>query len=193
MAEWKFRRRQDGCDLCARAFDEGQRYVSALRVEDEAIAREDVCVPCWRGRDEARRAAAAGDEQAELFFWFTRHRAEKRRTLQLDLASLEALFLRLEGRTETAARELRFVLCLLLMRKRRLKLERVVRGDDGEAMLVRRPRRKDLSKVWVFDFTPERLSELKGELQEVFEGADEEPAGGDEEGDETENALAASS
>lgn len=195
MAEWKFRRRQDGCDLCQRAFDEGQRYVSALRVEDESIARQDVCIGCWRDRDEARRASESGADAAELFFWFTRHRAEKRRTLQLDLGSLEALFLKLEDRTETAARELRFVLCLLLMRKRRLKLERVVRDEDGEAMLVRRPRRKETSRVYVFDFTPERLAELKGELQEVFEGADEgdRTEQEDEEGDASPHDLVASS
>ena len=165
MADWRFGRRQDICGACETAFEEGQRYVSALTISEDEIAREDACTSCWRER-------AAGDDPDELFFWYTRHRADKKKTLQLDLASLEHLFQKLEKRTEEAARELRFVLCLLLMRKRKLKLERVVRGDDGEAMLVRRPRRKDTSKVYVFDFTSERLDELKHELREVFDGAE---------------------
>lgn len=172
MAEWKIRRRADACSLCGAAFQEGERYVSALLLDEDEIAREDACSACWAGR--------RGNVDDELFFWFTRHRPERRRTLQLDLASLEALFETLGRREETAARELRFVLCLLLMRKRRLKLEKVVRDADGEAMLVRKPRRKDTQRVYVFDFTPERLAELKGELQEVFEGAD----GARDEGDE---------
>jgi hypothetical protein len=163
MAEWRFRRRQEQCGICGRVFEEGERYVSALTITEEEIVREDACSRCWAGR--------AGVLDDELFYWFTRHRADRRRGLQLDLASLEALFEKLARREETAARELRFVLCLLLMRKRRLKLERVVRGADGEAMLVRKPRRKDTTRVYVFDFTPERLAELKGELQEVFESA----------------------
>ena len=114
--------------------------------------------------------------ESELFFWFTRHRADKKRTLNLDLAALAALFVSLGKRKETAARELRFVLGLLLMRKRRLKLEKVVRSSDGEAMLVRKPRHKDTVRVHVFDFTPERLAELKGELRDVFEGADPDAA-----------------
>jgi hypothetical protein len=67
---------------------------------------------------------------------------------------------------------MRYVLCLILMRKRRLKLARVERGAEGEAMLVRRPRREESLRVFVFDFSPERLEELRHELLQVFEGAD---------------------
>jgi hypothetical protein len=58
------------------------------------------------------------------------------------------------------------------MRKRRLKLQRVERGPDGEAMVVRRPRRDEGWRVFVFDFSPERLEQLHQELLQVFEGAD---------------------
>jgi hypothetical protein len=58
------------------------------------------------------------------------------------------------------------------MRKRRLKLERVSRGEDGEALVVRQPRRQETWKVYVFDFSPERLASLQGELLQVFDGAD---------------------
>ncbi len=58
------------------------------------------------------------------------------------------------------------------MRKRRLKLQRVERGPEGEALVVRRPRREEGWRVYVFDFGPERLEELRGELLRVFEGAD---------------------
>ena len=102
--------------------------------------------------------------------------------MQLDLASLEELFVRLEGREESAVRELRYVLCLLLMRKRRLKLERLVRDAEGECFLVKRPRHDPRYRVFVFDFAPERVAELRAELQDIFEGAESEiaaPAGGD--------------
>ena len=42
-------------------------------------------------------------------------RGEARKTVQLDLDSLDRLFLQLEGRPEREVRELRYVLCLLLM------------------------------------------------------------------------------
>lgn len=164
MSEWKFPRRQGWCSACELAFVEGERYVSVLSIRGDNLLREDACSACWSKRE-------AHDD---LFFWFTSQRSNRKR-LHLDLATLEQLFVQLEGRAERKVREMRYVLCLLLMRKRRLKLDRVERGGDpneGESMIVHRPRRKEALRVFVFDFTPERTDELRTELLEVFDGAD---------------------
>ena len=42
-------------------------------------------------------------------------------------------------------------------------------------MLVRRPRREESFTVRAFDFSPERIDELRARLREVFEGAESEP------------------
>ena len=162
MAEWKITTRTPACSGCGRTFPEGERHVSALSLQGEELRRVDSCEACFRpepGRED-------------LFFWFTRTRAGRRRGLDFDLPTLEQLFLRLEGRSEKRIRELRYVLCLILMRKRRLKLQSVERGEEGEALVVRRPRRDEGWRVFVFDFSTERLEELRGELLRVFEGAD---------------------
>jgi hypothetical protein len=173
MSEWKFTRRAVQCTTCAIAFQGGERHVSALVFAGEDLRREDHCTTCFARRESS----------ADLFFWYTRHVVGKR-ALELDLATLEALFLRLEGRAEARIRELRYVLCLLLMRKRRLRLDRVVRGEsDGEAMILHRPRRKEALKVHVFDFSPDRLEVLKSDLLGLLEGAEpegEEQGGTDE-------------
>jgi hypothetical protein len=175
MAEWTFRRRQGWCAACERRFEEGERHASTLAIRGEQILREDVCAACFRADSPGSRP-----RESDVFWWMTRQRADKKRTLALDLEALERLFERLEPEGASAARELRFVLCLLLMRKRRLKLERVVRGgkDEGEAMLVRKPRRRETTRVQVFDFAPERLEELRRELEEAFEEVEPEPEGG---------------
>ena len=98
----------------------------------------------------------------------------KKRSLQLDMDSLERLFLELEGRPESRLRELRYVICLLLMRKRRVKVLKVERGSEGESFLVRRPRRDESLRVFVFDFDAERMEELRHDLQAIFDGAEEE-------------------
>lgn len=162
MADWKLSSRTSDCSTCGRTFADGERHVSSLSIRGEDLARQDACEPCFRpepGRED-------------LFFWFTRSRQDRRRSLAFDLPSLEQLFLRLEGREERRIRELRYVLCLILMRKRRLKLQRVERSEEGEAMLVRRPRRDEAWRVFVFDFGIERLESLRQELLNVFEGAD---------------------
>ena len=168
MSEWKIRRRQPACAACEREFEDGEQHASLLSIVDAELARADLCAACWRGRGES--------DGLDLFWWFTRHRAGRRRTLALDRATIERLILEHEGRDGEQLAELRFVLCLLLMRKKRLRLERVQRARTGEALVVRRPRRREELVVRVFDFTPERLDELRAKLQEVLEGAGEENA-----------------
>ncbi len=159
MTDWKFTKRGAQCTQCARPFGEGEPHVSSLAVEGESVARVDACLACWK-----RRAGAD-----DLFWWRTRHTENKPRGLALNLEALEGLFFALGSREQTSLRELRYVLCLILMRKRRLKIERVGRSARGEVLVVSRPRREDLHEVDVFDFTPEKIDELRGRLQEVFD------------------------
>ena len=160
MNDWSFRRRQGVCSGCEHAFADGERHTSTLTVREDEILREDLCRACWEERDP----------EHELFWWRTRHVEGKKKGLALDVEALMGLFLQLEGREEPNLRELRYVLCLLLMRKRRLKIERILRNRGGEAMLVRRPRHEEELEVFVFDFTPERIEQLSSRLRRVFEG-----------------------
>lgn len=164
MNDWKIERRHPQCASCARAFDEGARHFSALYLRGETLAREDRCVACW----------ASSSASECLFWWRTRHSADKRRGVQLNLEALEQLFLHLEGKSERKLRELRYVLCLILLRKRRLKVRQIVRDAEGESFVVQRPRQAEALSVFVFDFTPERVDELRAELQRIFDGAEPE-------------------
>ncbi len=164
MDEWKLQRRTSACRACDRPFEEGARHASVLAVVGEELAREDLCEACWDAR------APAADR--ELFWWFPRHAAERKKTVSLDLEMLERLFLALEPRPERAVRELRYLICLLLLRKRRLKVERIERGGEGESFLVKRPRREERHRVYAFDFDAARMAELRIRLQAVFDGAE---------------------
>jgi len=176
MSEWKFARRRDRCNVCELVFEEGTRHVSTLSLESEALAREDLCTACWE----------AQGRPGETFFWYTRI-SRDRRGFRLDLPMLEQLFHRLEGRAEAGMIELRYVLCLLLMRKKRLKLVRITR-DPAEMMLVRRPRRDEGLQVLVRDLPAERIEELRGELAEIFEGSEGTPPSAGERLDDAEGA-----
>jgi hypothetical protein len=162
MAEWKIRRRHGECTRCESAFAQGARHSSVLRLDEEQdLLREDLCDACWK----------TAESEDFLFWWFTRFEVDRKQTLQLDLASLERLFMELEGREEEKLRELRYLLCLLLMRKRKLKLQKVLRNEKNEELVLRRPRREEELTVRVYDFTPDRIEELRSRLQEVLEGA----------------------
>ncbi len=186
MANWHIGRRVAACSLCEKEFQNGAALYSLLRVSEAGLERADLCLECHS--DEA----LAGS----LFWWRTRHQVEEQRGLKLDFEAIEALFVALdpyanpdaegeEGEPKVAEQggdpgaqrllELRYLLCLILLRKRRLKVTKVARsykGVEGEFFLVKRPRRDEQLAVAVFDFDGDKIALLQKDLQRIFEGAD---------------------
>ena len=159
MSDWKIRRLRGECAKCERPFEtDGERILTQVRLDGDDLIREDHHPECWEEPVDA------------IFWWATRFAVKAKSTLALDFELIEKLFFQLEDRSEEKIRELRYLLCLMLMRKRRLKLVKVQRGKEGEAMLVRQPRRKQEWRVFVFDFEPERIEVLRGELSSLLDG-----------------------
>lgn len=167
MSDWKIGRRAGLCLACSRGFAELEQHFSLLCLRDGLLAREDRCAACFGAHTLAPLDV----------YWRTRYRPNAGGP-RLDLESLEALFLSLEGRDEDRLAELRYLICLLLMRKRRLKLRRVLQpaaGESGqEALLVARPRRPQEYTVRVFELSAERQEALRSELKRIFEGVEVE-------------------
>lgn len=185
---WKITRRQGVCSECEGPFADGEAHFSRIRIVGDELLRDDLHTGCFdapEGQGSGEGSNEKSDEDSEpspekapragdrpLFWWRTHHRVDApKKGLRLDLESLEALFLSLEGREERGVRELRYVLCLLLMRKRRLKVLKVNRSAEGESFTVKRPRRDEKLCVWVYDFEPERMDELRAELIAIFDGS----------------------
>lgn len=184
MSRWKVERRSGRCGSCERAFNDGELHLSVLELTPEGLQRRDACRACWH--EEAPAAAAAADEVPargqdrpgggilERFWWSTRHQVEAEKAVKMDMEVLEQLFDALAGRGEERLAEIRYVVCLLLMRKRRVKLVRLVREQGKEAFLVKKPRREEQDRVAVYDFGPERMEGIRHELQALLDGAGED-------------------
>lgn len=157
--DWRIGRQRGQCAACERAFEPGQGHYSSLSAGTDGFARADHCTSCFE----------AGSGASAPVWWRTRHQEQARR-LKLDLESLEALFFALEPRVEPEWVELRALLALLLLRKRRLKLERIARQGEQEWLVLRRPRRSEELLARVVDLTPERQQALAGQLARVFDG-----------------------
>jgi hypothetical protein len=166
MNDWRIHRREAQCTGCQAPFEEGQSIFSVLTLEADRLRREDQCARCFQP-----------ETGAERLFWRTRHSQDRRARFAVDFEAIEELFLRLEGTPEVGLQELRYLLSLLLLRKKRLKLVGVRRNAQGETLCVRRPRRAEEFEVPVFELDSERALHLKGELARVFEGAGAETLG----------------
>lgn len=170
MSHWKLGRRHPGCLRCERVFVEGEAHYSMLSIQGDRLERLDLCHACWPTEPVV--------EGAQRAWWRARRPLNHKRGLSVDLEGLEALFHALSDSRSERLLELRYVLALLLLRKRRLFLVRATvkalgPGSDarGEFLVVRRPRRKEEEfLVQVFDFAPGRIEALRGDLERLFEG-----------------------
>jgi len=121
------------CHACGRPFGIGDAYFSAVvEVEgDEMFARRDFCPACW-----------SPDADAYFSFWKTRvpePPPEKTTGPRLvDLGRLVQLFEHLADAEQPDAQRFRYVLALVLMRKRRLRIVSQRRGGGkGEELTLR--------------------------------------------------------
>lgn len=127
VTEWKIEKAAKVCQACSRHFTPGERFFSALYLEGEAFQRRNYCSACWTSAAEA------------YSFWRTRA-PEPRERKREDRAALLAFFERLmDSPREGTEGKVAFVLALLLLRKRVLRLKhRVVRDGGGETLLLER-------------------------------------------------------
>ncbi len=127
VTEWKLEKAAKTCQTCARHFTPGEGFFSALYLEGEVFQRRNFCPTCWASVAEP------------YSFWRTRAPEPKERKRE-DRAALLAFFERLmDSPREGTEGKVAFVLSLLLLRKRVLRLKhRVVRDGGGETLLLER-------------------------------------------------------
>ncbi len=114
------------CAVTGRDLQVGERYFSALVEEDRQFVRKDFSVEAW-----------VGPPTDAVSFWTGRVQAgtEKVRP-RFDDDLLEDCFQRLQGETEPGRINFRYVVALLLLRRRRLRYESSVLVDGAEKIML---------------------------------------------------------
>lgn len=163
MSDFKIAKKGAGCAVCGREFPVGEDFVSAIfELPDEAegmFERVDACAGCF-----------AGLERAPYSRWTTRKPAETSKEPVLDLSLAREFLVRLarEGNPERGG--LLYLLALLLLRKRRIKLLGERQGEGGPLMdfAVRTEDAEVEVAVSARDLSPEEQADLEGELARLF-------------------------
>lgn len=118
------------CTKTGRELREGERFVSALREQGGSLIREDYALDAWNSLESPGECLA---------FWQGRVQANKTpRKPVIDDDLLLECFSRLEGQEEPGRVRFRLVLALLLLRRRRFRLEtrETQREDQAQEVLV---------------------------------------------------------
>jgi hypothetical protein len=162
--DWQYSKRNKQCDDCDYSFTDGEDVFSLLRMIDGDLQRADLCRACFDSRDEA----------ADVVYWRTTQH-ESRQSLRLDFDMLLALLEKLLDDPRDDRKDLSYLLSLLLVRHRKLRLERVQVKGQQEVMLLRKTRTKKTFAVESREMTDERRAELSSQLTELVDPTRESP------------------
>jgi hypothetical protein len=121
------------CHVSGKTIEVGEKFMTVLRENPLGFERLDISLDCWSGFDRSNILA---------HWQATMPQAELKRKLLVDDAILCELFERLGTAEEPAKINFRFVLGLILMRKRLVVYE-TTRVEDGKEIWTMRPKGRE--------------------------------------------------
>lgn len=150
------------CAASGRELNEGEEFFSALRVERGEVRRHDYSAEAWTGPPEG------------TFAWW-KSRMPTREAKRGQLAPNEVLLALFHELEQAAGNDdMRYVLALLLVRRRVLREEDVEHDAAGDRVLVLYcPRDESTHRVRVATPDERRTDEIQAELSRLLFASDE--------------------
>ena len=159
MSEWDINKPLGQCFGTSREIEPGEEYFGALVRTEEGLQRRDFCADYWES------------EKPDVFcYWKTKlpHPNQKKQ-LFVDDQMLMAFFERLEKETEPEKVNFRFVLALILMRKRILKYDDTRIDDGREIWRLRIVGDKQIAEVVNPHLDEGQIEELSSQIGEILQ------------------------
>jgi len=159
MEQWDIDKPLGVCCGSGKKIEYGEEYFAALIETEEELQRRDFCADYWNSR------------KPDVFcYWKTRlPHPDQKKQLFVDDDMLMAFFERLETETEQEKINFRFVLALILMRKRRLKYDSTRQRDGKEIWCLRITGEKETVEVINPHLDEEQIEQLSSQLGEILQ------------------------
>ena len=159
MADWEITKPLGACSGSGRQFDDGEDYFAALVETEQGLERRDFSAEYWE------------QEKPEVFcFWKTRLvTSEEKKALFIDDDMLMAFFERLSHETDPEKVSFRFVLALVLMRKRRLKYDTTKMDGQTEIWCLRVVGSKETVEVVNPHLNEEQIEQLSAQIGQILQ------------------------
>ena len=153
-------RPQGRCGLCNQAIEPEQKLMAALLDTPTGFQRLDCCLACWPKHDH----------KDVLAFWQTAMpRPEQKKKMFVDDTVLCELFDRLGSAEDPAKLNFRFVLGLILMRKRLIIYDNTRIDGDREIWSVRLKGREESLDLLNPKLGEEQVKEVSTQLGEILQ------------------------
>ncbi len=160
MADWEIKKTLGQCYETGREFALGEQYYAALvEIETGQLERRDYSADCWQR-----------DKPAVYCFWKTKMPdSPQKKKLFIDDEMLMAFFERLAEETEQEKVNFRFVLTLVLMRKRKLKYESSDIKDGAEIWTLRITGGDQRVQVVNPNLTEDEIEQLSSQMGQILQ------------------------
>jgi len=160
ISDWQMPRPGRNCTACTRAFEADEVFAARLYETPGGYERRDYCQSCtpaaepglvgaWKARRTAPTTKSAAPFDREVIYRF---------------------FLRLEGDERPAQVQFRFLLALLLWRKKVLKFMRAVTVADREQWEFGAAGAEETHRVVHPELDEAELERLSGQLEQLLTG-----------------------
>ncbi len=159
MSDWEIDKPLGQCSGSGKKIEYGEEYFAALVETAEGLARRDFCADYWQAA------------KPNVFcYWRTRlPQPDEKKHKFIDDEMLMAFFERLAQETEQERINFRFVLALVLMRKRRLKYDSSKIEGDKEIWRLRIAGEKEYVEVTNPNLDDEQIKQLTSQIGEILQ------------------------
>jgi hypothetical protein len=158
MTDYQIQSNTRKCFLTGRELQPGEKYFSVLFDENGALARRDYAAEAWSGAPEGAYSYWSGRIPQET--------GARRPPIDDDM--LFDCLRRMAGESEPAKIKFRYVLALLLMRRKRLKFAEARREDDREILILHSPQRGERFSVIDPQLSDQEMNSVQDEVFEVL-------------------------
>jgi hypothetical protein len=158
LTEYQIQPNTRRCTATGRDLRPGEQFFSALLEEGSQFLRQDYSAEGWQGPPPGAFGFWTGKVPAD----------DQQHKPRFDDDLLEDCFLRLEGQTEPGRVNFRYVVALLLMRRKRFKFEQAVTSQGMEKMCLRCLRTGERHEVVNPRLNPEEMAQVQEEVFKVL-------------------------
>ena len=146
------------CSVTGRELKPGEKFFTALFDQRPGFVRKDYAADAWPGPPEGAIAFWSGKIPAK----------EEKHRLRIDDELLHDCFVRLEGRQELSEVNFRYVVALLLMRRKRFKFEEARVEGEHEVLFLKDGRVGPVHRVVNPRLTEEAMLQVQEEVFKVL-------------------------
>ncbi|MCS7046393.1 MAG: hypothetical protein NZO58_08565 [Gemmataceae bacterium] len=158
MTDYQIQPHTRRCSATGRDLRPGERYFTALMEQGDQLIRLDFSSEAWRG-----------PPPGAFSFWSGRvPKADEAVKPRFDDDLLEECFHRLEHQTEPSRLNFRYVVALLLIRRKRLRFEQTVEENGVEKLELQHVRSGQRYFVVNPQLTPQQMAEVQAEVFRVL-------------------------